>query len=30
MNNSVKEARWLLFPVFGLWGLIAIIGVTAG
>lgn len=30
MDKSIKEARWLLMPVFGLYGLVAIVGVLAG
>ena len=30
MDKSVREARWLLIPLFGLWGLVALVGVVFG
>jgi len=30
MDNSIKQARWILGPVFGLWAVIAVIGFAAG
>lgn len=30
MENSVSEARWLLYPLFGLAGIITAIGFLAG
>lgn len=30
MDNSVHQARWLLMPLFSLWGIIALVGVVAG
>jgi hypothetical protein len=30
MHNSVWEARWLIGPVFGLAGFVAVIGMAAG
>lgn len=30
MQNSVWEARWLIGPVFGLAGFIALVGLAAG
>jgi hypothetical protein len=29
MENSVKQARWVLMPVFGLWAAIALVGALA-
>lgn len=30
MDKSIREARWLLVPVFGLYGLVAVVGILAG
>jgi hypothetical protein len=30
MDKSVSEARWLLVPVFGLWGALALVGLILG
>jgi hypothetical protein len=30
MDRSVREARWILGPVFGLCGLVAVLGIFAG
>ncbi len=27
MEKSVSEARWLLIPVFGLWGVVMLVGI---
>jgi hypothetical protein len=29
MENSTKQARWLLAPVFGLWAVVAVVGLIA-
>lgn len=29
MENSVREARWILGPLFGLCGLMVVVGVIA-
>ena len=30
MDTSVREARWILGPLFGLCGLIVVVGLLAG
>lgn len=30
MDRSVREARWILGPLFGLCGLIVVVGLVAG
>jgi hypothetical protein len=30
MDKSVREARWILGPLLGLCGLVAVVGIIAG
>ena len=29
LEKSVSEARWLLIPVFGLWGVVMLVGILS-